>query len=81
MVGASGLCAMVAGVSIISPDIRAQVNAFAGDPVVQLSALASRAMDYGNILVRAAGDYAPDSTPFMGFAVIAVVLTLMLFRS
>jgi hypothetical protein len=81
MVGASSLCAMVAGVSIISPDVRTQVNAFAGDPVVQLSALASRALDYGNLLVRAAGDFAPDSTAFMGFAVVAVVLTLMMFRS
>jgi hypothetical protein len=81
MVGAGGLCTLVAGVSFISPDVRTQVNAFAGDPAVQLSALASRALDYGNILVRAAGDYTPDSTPFMGFAIIAVVLTFMMSRS
>jgi hypothetical protein len=68
-------------VSFISPDVRTQVNAFAGDPAVQLSALASRALDYGNTLVRAAGDYTPDSTPFMGFAIIAVVLTFMMSRS
>lgn len=81
MVGAGSLCTLVVGVSIISPDVRTQVNAFAADPAVQLSALASRALDYGNMLVRAAGDYAPDSTPFMGFAIVAVVLTLMMFRS
>ena len=84
LVGATSLCTLVAGAAIISPDIRSQVNAFAGDPVAQLSALASRALDYGNILVRTAGDYTPytsDSTPFMGFAIVAVVLTLMLFRS
>ena len=81
MVGASGLCTLVAGMSIISPDIRTQVNAFAGDPAVQLSAMASRALDYGNMLVRAAGDYAPDSTPMMGFAIVAVFLTFMMFRS
>lgn len=81
MVGVSGLCTLAAGVSIISPDVRAQVNAFAGDPVVQLSGLASRALDFGNMVVRSAGDYTPDSTPFMGFAIVAVVLTLMMFRS
>lgn len=81
MVGVSGLCTLVAGVSFISPEVRTQVNAFAGNPLPQLSALASRVLDYGNMLARAAGDYAPDSTPFMGFAVVAVVLTLMMFRS
>jgi hypothetical protein len=81
MVGVSSLCTLAAGASIISPDVRAQVNTFAADPGVQLSALASRAMDFGNMLVRSAGDYTPDSTPFMGFAIVAVVLTLMMFRS
>ena len=81
MVGASGLCTLVAGASIISPDVRTQINAFAGDPAVHVSALTSRAMDYGHMLLRAAGDYTPDSTPFMGFAIVAVVLTLMMFRS
>ena len=81
MVGASAFCTLVAGVSIISPDVRVQVDAFAGDPLVHLSALATRALDYGNMVVRAAGDYTPDSTPFMGFALVAVVLTLMMFRS
>ena len=81
MVGASSLCTLVAGAAVISPDVRTQVHAFAGDPAVQLSALASRAMEYGNMLVRVAGDYTPDSTPFMAFAIVAVVLTLMMFRS
>ena len=81
MVGASSLCSLVVGVSIVSPDVRTQVNAFAADPAVQLSALASRALDYGNMLVRTAGDYTPDSAPFMGFAIVAVILTLMMFRS
>lgn len=81
VVGASGLCTLVAGISIISPDVRTQVNAFAGDPAVHLSAVASRALDYGNVLLRAAGDYTPDSTPFMGFAIVAVFLTFMMFRS
>lgn len=81
MVGASGLCTLVAGVSFISPDVRTQLNAFAGDPAVQLNALASRALDYGNMLARAAGDYTPDSTPLMGFAIVAVFLTFMMFRS
>jgi hypothetical protein len=81
MVGAGALCTLIAGMSVISPDVRAQVNAFAGDPAVHLSGLASRALDYGNMLARVAGDYAPDSTPFMGFAIVAVFLTFMMFRS
>ena len=81
MVGASGLCTLGAGMWIVSPEVRTHVSAFTADPAVQLSALASRALDYGNIVVRAAGDYTPDSTPFMGFAIVAVVLTLMMFRS
>ena len=80
-VGASGLCMLVAGMAIISPDVRAHVNALTGDPVVHVSALVSRALDSGNMLVRAAGGYTPDSTPFMGFALVAVVLTFLMFRS
>ena len=81
MVGAGSLCTLVAGMSVISPDIRTQVTAFAGDPGVQLGALASRVMEYGNMVTRLAGDYTPDSTAFMGFAIVAVFLTFMMFRS
>ena len=81
MVAASGLCTLSAGMWIVSPEVRTHVSAFAGDPTVPISALASRVVDYGNLLVRAAGDYAPDSTPFMGFAIIAVFLTFMMARS
>ncbi len=81
MVCVGGLCTVVAGMAIISPDVRTQVNAFAGDPAVLLSALASRALDYGNMLARVAGDYTPDSTPLMGFALVAAFLSFMMFRS
>lgn len=81
MVGAGGLGTLAAGMWIVSPEVRTHVSAFAGDPAVQLSALASRALDYGNMLVRVAGDYTPDSTPLMGFGLVAVVLTFMMFRS
>lgn len=81
MVGASSLCMLGAGMWLVSPDVRTQVSAFAGEPGVQLSALASRALDYGNMLARVAGDYTPDSTPLMGFGLVAVVLAFMMFRS
>ena len=81
MVGASGLCTLGAGMWLVSPEVRIQVSEFAGDPAVQLSAVASRALDYGNMIVRVAGDYTPDSTPFMAFALVAVFLTFMMFRS
>ena len=81
MVGASGLCTLGAGVWLVSPEVRTQISDFAGDPAVQLTGLVSRALDYGNMLVRIAGDYTPDSTPFLAFAVVAVFLTVMMARS
>ena len=81
MVGASGLCTLGAGMWVVSPDVRIQVSQFAGDPAVHLSALTSRVLDYGNMLARVAGDYTPDSTPFMGFALVAVFFTFMMARS
>jgi len=82
MVGATSLCSLIAGVSIISPEVRTQIaNAMAGDPGTQLSAMASRAMDYGNLLVRVTRDYSPDNTPLVGFGIVALVLTVLMFRS
>lgn len=82
MVGATSLCGLIAGMSIISPDVRTQIaNAFAGDPGGQLSGMASRALDYGQLLLRVARDYSPDSTPLVGFGIVALVLTVMMARS
>ena len=82
MVGATSLCTLIAGVSIISPEVRTQIaNAMAGDPAAQLSAMASRALDYWHLLMRVAGDYSPHNTPLVGFAIVALVLTVMMFRA
>jgi len=82
MVGASSLCTLVAGLSIINPAVRAEIaNVIAGDPGGQLSAGVSRALDFAQVLVRMAGEYRPDSTPFVGFGIVALVLTVMMFRT
>jgi len=82
MVGTSSLCTVIAGVSIISPDVRAGIaNAFAGDPSGQLTAMASRASDFVRVLVNVAGDYRADNTPLVGFGILALVLTVMMFRT
>lgn len=81
MVGAASLCMVIAGISIISPDIRTHVTTAIGDPAGQLSAMTSLALDYGHSLVRAARHYGGDNTELAGFGVVAVVLTFMMFRS
>ena len=82
MVGATSLCTLIAGVSIISPEMRVQIaGAIAGDPTAQLSAMTSRVLDYGNLLLRVTRDYSPETTPLVGFGIVALVLTVMMFRA
>lgn len=82
MVGASSICTVIAGVSMIDPNLRAQMaGAFAGDSGVPLAAMAARALDAVHAFVHLAADYVPDSTPLLGFGIVAVVLTAMLIRA
>ena len=82
MVGAGSLCTLIAGLSIISPEVRVEIaNAFAGDPAGQLSAIVSRALDFVHVLVRVAGDYRPDNTPVVGFGIVALVLLYLILAS
>ena len=82
MVGAGSICTLIAGMSVISPDVRSQLaNAMAGDAPSQLSALASRAQEYGHLVLRTARDLSPDNTPLLGFAIVAVVLGVLMFRT
>ena len=82
MVGAGSLCTLIAGVSIVSPDVGGEIaRTIGGDGGGQLGAMASRAFDSAHILVRAAGDYRVDNAPLVGFAILAVVLTVMMARS
>ena len=82
MVGASSVCTLIAGMSIINPAVRAEIaNAIAGDPAGQLSAMASGALDFVHGLVRVAADYRLDTTPLVGFGIVALFLTVMMFRT
>jgi hypothetical protein len=80
MVGASSLCTLIAGVSIISPDLRAEMASAIGG-AGQLSAIASRALDFAHGIVRMAGDYRLDADPLVGFGILALVLTVMMVRA
>lgn len=82
MVGATSLCTVAAGVSIINPQIRAQIAAAIGDGATgQLAAMASHATDFLHTLTQLAGDNFPGNAPLAGFAIVAVALTVMMVRS
>ena len=82
MVGASSLCMLVAGVSMISPDVRTQLaNATAADLGGQLHAVMSRALDYGHLIAGVARDYGLENSPVAGFAILGVVLVVVMFRT
>jgi len=82
MVGASSLCTLVAGMSIVNPAVRAEIaNVIAGDPAGQFGAMVSRGLDLVQVAVKVAGDYRPDNTPLVGFGIVALVLTFMMFRT
>ena len=81
MVGASSLCMLICGLWIISPDVRVHFAHVAGDPAGQLSGMVSQALAYGDVLLRMARHYGGDNTPLAGFAVVAVFLTFLMFKS
>ena len=81
MLGVTSLCTVMAGASIISPDVRAQlVAAMAGDATGQLSAIASRAFDFVHTYFSVVGDFGGDNMPLAGCGILAVVLAFMMFR-
>lgn len=81
MVGASSLFTLMAGMSIISPDVRVAITSAIPGDAAQLSAMASRAFGFVHTLVGVAGDYVPDSTPILGFGIVALVLTVMMTKT
>lgn len=81
MVGASSFCMLIAGLWVISPDVREHLTTTAVDPGGQVSAMVSRALAYGELALSMARHYGGDNTPLVGFAIVAVFLTAMMFRS
>jgi hypothetical protein len=82
MIGTTSVCTLIAGVSIISPDVRAGiVKAIGDDPAGYFSAIASRGVDLAHMLSRTLADYRADNLPVMGFGIVALVLTVMMARS
>jgi hypothetical protein len=83
MVGASSLGTLVAGVSVINPDIRSQIASAMGGDASQLTAVASHALEFVHTYTRVAGDSLPflDNTPLVGFGILALVLTVMMVRT
>ena len=81
VVSASSFCTVIAGISVISPDVRTQVTTAIGDPAGQLGAMVSYALQYGEQFLRVARQYGGDNTPLAGFGIVAVFLAFMMFRS
>jgi hypothetical protein len=83
MVSATGLGTLIAGVSMINPDVRGQIAGAVGGDTSEIAAAASRAIDFVHTFARAAGDYLPflDNTPLVVFGILALVLTVMMARS
>jgi len=82
MIGTSSLCAVIAGISIVSADVRMQIaNVIAGDPAGEVSAMTFRVLDFGRTFAGAAADYRAANAPLVGFGIAAVVLTIVMFRT
>ena len=82
MIGASSVCAVVAGMSVINEEFRAQIaSVIVGDPGGQLSALAFRAQGLSRELIRSALEYRADNGPMVAFGLVAVVLAFLMFKT
>ena len=81
MIGVTSLCMVAAGLAFISPEARATMTEAIGDPAGVFGPMASHAASYAHMLAGMAGDYRADNLPVVGFALVAVVLTGMMFRA
>ena len=83
MVSVTGLAALIAGASMINPDVRGQISGAVGGDTSQIAAMASHAIDAVHTFARAAGDNLPflDNTPLVFFGILALVLTVTMARS
>jgi hypothetical protein len=81
MIGFGSFGAVVAGVSVLSVDVRVYLaNLLAGDPAGELPARVLWLQDHVHTLIRAAVEYRAANGPMVGFGVVAVVLALLMFR-
>ena len=82
MIHTTSLCTVFAGVSFISPDLRAEImRAIADGPAGPLSAITSRAADVVHMLPPVLADIRGDNLPIVAFGLVAVVLTMMMVGS
>jgi hypothetical protein len=80
MIAVSSLGAVVAGTAIISTDARMLLANTITDSA-ELGAMAFRAQTLGHELIRAANAYRAANVPIVGFAIFALVLTFLMFRT
>jgi hypothetical protein len=82
MMSTSGVCALVAGIWVLSPDLRTQLaNTSGGDLADQVRVTMARAESYSyEFLGVAAGDQAADPM-LVGFLIVAGVITVLMLRS
>jgi hypothetical protein len=82
MIAAGSIGTVVAGTAIVSVDARALLASAAvlNDPA-ELEAMTVRVQTFGHDLVHAAAVYRADNGPIVGFAIFAVVLTVLMFKT
>ena len=81
LIAASGVGCVIVGIAIVSVDARTVIgNAILNDPG-ELNAVALRVQSMGHDFYRAAAAYRADNGPMVGFAVFALILTFLMFRT
>ena len=81
MISVTSLCMVGAGLALISPEARATMTEAIGDPAGVFGRMVTRAASFAHMFAGMAGDYRADNLPVVGFALVAVVLTGMMFRA
>ena len=75
------VCVIVAGLAMISPEVRGYLaKMFSGD-ATDVTQLANRGHDFVRDTVKAAREYRANNAPMVGFGVVAVVLAFLMFRT
>ena len=82
MLGAGSLCVVATGISIMSPDVRTYLaNAAAGDLGSRVSAMTLDAQRFAYEIKGAVAGFRIADDPAVAFAIGALVLTVLMFRS
>ena len=72
---------LVAGLALISPDVRGYLAKIVSGDATEVTLLAHRAQDLTRDVIKAVNEYRANNVPMVGFGVVAVVLAFLMFRT